>query len=179
MIGFSIILACFWAHCSEVKVVCRLYEVINVATAMFVLLQGTWDRAGSVAGLSCLDSHAFASVDLPSFAQVVHGMTWGWSFLSIQSHNIAESVGFFSSIFFFSLLSKCTTITGSWLCWSMPCEAIFDCSENYCSRNKGQRWGRSGPRGPWEERDGIQISSLQKNLEEGEEVKSKTLKEQR
>lgn len=36
----------------------------------------------------------------------------------------------------------------------------------------------SGPEGPSEERDGIQISSLQKNLAV-EEVKNKTIKEQR
>lgn len=173
-IGFSIVLACFWTHCSRVKVVCRLHELINKATVMSVCLQGTWERAGSVAGLSCLESHAFA------FS--CSGSAWEtWledeAFLA-YSHNIAGNVGFFN--FFFSLLlSKCTTITNSWLCWSMPCEAIFDCSENYCSRNKGQWWGRISPKRPWEERDGIQISSLQKNLEEVEEVKSKTLKEQR
>lgn len=50
--------------------------MINTATAMSVRFQGTWDRAGSVAGLSCLDSHTFASMDLPSLAQLVHGMTW-------------------------------------------------------------------------------------------------------
>lgn len=38
--------------------------------------------------------------------------------------------------------------------------------------------GESSPKGPGEERDGIQISSLQKNLAV-EEVKNKTIKEQR
>lgn len=68
---------------------------------MCVCFQGTWERAVPVAGLSCLQSHTFASMDLPSAAQVVQGRRVLKMKLSQQSLNIAEIVFFFSSLQFF------------------------------------------------------------------------------
>lgn len=89
-----------------------------------------------------------------------------------------ESRGFsLQKIFFSLLLSKSATIADYWLLENAMWSYFWLVIELLWQKQK-TLMGENGPKGPWEERDGIQISSLQKNLAV-EEVKNKTIKEQR